>query len=322
MIRKIFKIIVVSIVIIVLSLFIFSDKKVVTDVDLMIKDNTSAEVATEKEINLFFNSFIAAVKTHDKGKFISCFSENAIIEDPMGMEPLKCGGEMGKAPIANFYEANIAQSDVSFKSNLDIICGMDVIRDALSQASPAPGITLKINTYSFYQLTMENGEIKISHLRAFWEMDKMAKQFEALGPESFKIGVKMFQNMFKNLGISGMMAYMKAGAGGIRDEGKKIVSSFAEAVNNNDSEKFSGLFKKNNSIIKFVGNGRQYNPRNYMSGPGKNTKITVTNIRPAGLFTACRFNMVEGRSNKQGIAIFQFNKETKKIYSARFYWNR
>ncbi|MBT3311254.1 MAG: hypothetical protein HN737_10145 [Desulfobacterales bacterium] len=321
MIRKTFKIIVISIVIIVLSVFIFSDKKVVTDLESMIKDNTSAVVAPEKEIKLFLNNFVAAVKTHDKEKFLSCFSENATIEDPMGVEPLRCGGENGKIPVAKFYEANIAQNDVSFISKQDIICGMDVIRDALSQASPVPGITLKINTYSFYQLTMENGKIKIYHLRAFWEMDKMAKQFEELGPESFKVGMTMFQNMYKSLGIGGMIGYMKAGAGGIRDEGKKAVSSFAEAVNNNNIDKLSGLFKDNNSIIKFVGNGRQYNPQNYMSGPGKNTKINFTDIRAAGFFTASRFKMSEGNEAKQGIATFQFNKKTKKIYAARFYCN-
>ncbi len=304
-----------------ISVFLFSNGSKLTDADLMIKDNNTPP-ASRGEIVEFLNEFVASVVNHNKETFLSLFSKNSVIEDPAGSLPIRNRGDSSNTHVESFYESNLAPNNVTFVSSNDIICGMDVVRDGVSRIYPEPDYFLEVHTYSFYQLTREDNRIKIDYLRAFWEMDKMAKQIQDMGFTGIKLSMRLSWIMFINHGISGLTGFLRASSSGIFDEGKTAVSAFAEAVNSNDSDRLISLFKDNNSIIKYVGNGKQYSPQSYLNGPGRKTKIAVSDLRSTGWYTACRFNLTESSSGKHGIAIFQFNPESKKIAAVRFYWNQ
>ncbi len=311
------KIIIILVIIIIGALFLTGDD--VKDEDIMINDNNSP-VASKAEVKKFLDDFVSALNNHDKNKFLALFSKTAAIEDPVGIEPFKCDDEQGNKAVDVFYESNIAQSDVGFNSKEDIICGMDVIRDAVVTISPEPDVKISIDAYSFYQLTKEEGKIKMDYLRAFWEIDQMQDQVLDMGFKGIMTMMNITKINFENQGLSGVMGFMK-GMSGIKDDGKESVADFVEAVNSKDTDKLLSLFKTKDSTIKYLGNGKKYNPESYMKGPGKDTKITVSALRSAGWFTACRFKLNEGGSKKHGVAIFQFSPEDEKLTDVRFYWN-
>ncbi len=313
--------IITAVILAVFSVLLFTLGGNVTDADVLIKEN-KAPVASRGKIMNFLNEFAAAVKDHDKEKFLSSFSKNSVIEDPVGVEPFRRGEEIGNASHDAFYESNIAPSEVTFESREDIICGMDVFRDAKITITSAPECTIEVDSYSFYQLTREDGKIKFDCLRAFWEMEKTNMEILSKGFVGMKVSMKLFWVLLKNQGLGGMMGFMKA-LGGIRAEGKESVAAFAEAVNSNNSDKLLSLFKDENSIIKFAASGKQYNPQSYIDGPFKNSNLTVSDLRSAGWNTACRFNIdKKGSRKKRGIAIFQFSPENEKLIAVHFYWNK
>ncbi len=291
----------------------------VKDADIMIKDNP-ASPGSKVDIKNFMDAFVASFESHKKEQFISLFSRNGRIEDPVGSACFKRGGEKGDTPLDVFYESNLAQSDVTYASHEDIICGMDVIRDAVVTISPVPEVTLSIDSYAFYQLAREDGLIKMDYLRTFWEMDKMKEQVSGIGSAGLKVVWNISRPIISSQGISGMIGLMKA-MSGIKNKGKESVAAFVGAVNSNDSEKLMSLFKNEACTIKYLCNGQRYNPESYMRGPGQDTTISVSALRSAGWFTACRFNLSERGSNKHGVAIFQFSPENEKLTDIRFYWN-
>lgn len=306
------------IILIVLGIIVFSGNGA-TDADVMIVDNKSA-LASDAQIKKFLNDFVTAIKEHDKVKFLSLFSKNSAVEDPVGIEPYKDREEDDPSRIEIFYDTNLAESDVTFISHEDIICGMDVVRDAVVKISPEPGVVISVDAYSFYQLTLEDGRVKMNYLRAFWEMDSMNEQMMDFGITGIKIYMAMTWNVIKNQGFSGMTGFLK-GMTGIHEEGKESVNSFVEAVNKNESGLFLALFKDKGVKIKYQGTKKEYSAENYISGPGKNTEIAVSGLRSAGWYTACRFNLAQAGSKKHGVAIFQFGPESKKITEVRFYYN-
>jgi len=295
-----------------------------SDADLKIKDNHSIPVPSRAEIMTFLKEFLAAANDHDKEKVLACFSRDAVIEDPVGVEPIRSGGKDGKPQVAAFYETGLARSDITLFTREDIICGMDVIRDAVATIVPEPdlfpGLSFEVHTYSFYQLAWEDGKIRMYHLRAFWEMDKINRQFIERGFDGLRLALRLIRNTLKYQGIRGYLGLYKARSG-IHDDGKKMVADFVGAVNGNDRDKFLSLFQDEKATIKYVCNENEYKAEAYLNRPGKKTHIAVSELRSAGWFTACRFNLTENDVKTQGIAIFQFNPDSRKIAALRFYWN-
>ena len=276
---------------------------------------------TRNEILKPLHEFVASIKTHDKKKGLSLFSKNASIEDPAGIEPFRSTEKDGNAGISVFWESNFTPNEVTFVSREDIICGLDVFRDATVTISPEPGVELKVNSYSLYQMIEEDGKIKIDRLRAFWETDPMGKQMMSYGFKSASISMKFMWNIIKNQGFAGLTGFMK-GSIGIKEKGKETVASFVEAVNNRMSDKLITLFDDKTSVIEFNGSGIKYDVQGFVDKQMKTSKLTVDDLRSAGWFTASRYNLDDNGKKTHGIAVFQFNPENKKLTAVRFYWNK
>jgi hypothetical protein len=197
---------------------------------------------------------------------------------------------------------------------------MDVMRDVDIKLKPDTDITIKLASYSLYNMILGNGEIKTNRLRAFWEIDGFSDQFLSYGLKGVTVSMKIIRQMLKNQGLDGVLGFMR-GMSGIRNEGKIAVTTFAEAINSRSNDKIISLFDKNNPVITFALNGKEYHPAKFIQEFGKNITLTVSDLRSAGWYTACRFNFTENKYKRHGIAVFQFNPESKKITEIKFYWN-
>ncbi len=316
--RNDYRKIIIIIVVIVLGIPVLSCKGE-TDSDILIKDNKNAPASRAKIIE-FIDDFAMAVKKQDKERFLSYFSKNGIAEDPAGITPFKRGGEKGSFDLDAFYEANIAGSDVTLVSKEDIICGMDVIRDAVVKTKLDKDVLLEIDSYSFYQLTREKGKVKMDYLRAYWEMDGMLTKVFSHGFKGLVIATVLSWDMLTNQGLGGATGMMNS-IYSIGGDGKEAVNSFVKSLNNKDNSGLISLFNDENSKIKYLESKKTYSPKSYTEGPAKYTTISVSSLRSAGWNTACRFNLKEKGRKRHGVAIFQFSPETEKILEIRFYWN-
>ena len=68
------------------------------------------------------------VAIHDKNKWLSIFSEYAIVEDPVGSKPHVAGlkdkknSKRGNLNLSRFYETFIAPNTIVFDVKSDIVC--------------------------------------------------------------------------------------------------------------------------------------------------------------------------------------------------------
>lgn len=274
----------------------------------------------ESELIKPVNGYVSAIKKNDKEAWLKYFSQNAVIEDPVGSDPYKKKDE-DNSELEIFYDTNIAENNISFDNKKDIVCGMDVFRDAVITIIPENGLEIKVKTYSLFQMTKDNGEVKINRLAAFWEMREMTEQLTGNGFKGFSSAMSFFWDMLSNQGVGNTFSLIK-GNPGIGERGYKIVEKLAGAVNDQEGDDFIKLFENENSVIEFPANYLYLNPEGLLNKLGEQSEIQISEPRSAGWFTVCGFNLKMKKANKQGVAVFEFVPESDRIKTARFYWDR
>jgi ketosteroid isomerase-like protein len=116
----------------------------------------------------------AAVAAKDRATWLSLFTEDAVVQDPIGASPLDPSGEgqRGKEAIAAFYDNVISTSEATeFEMNQSYLCGDEVAEVGVIRITLAGGTHQAIVRGVYTYRT--DGAGKIAALRTFWESDAM-----------------------------------------------------------------------------------------------------------------------------------------------------
>ncbi len=121
---------------------------------------------------------MAAVEAGDRDGWLALFTEDALVEDPIGPSPLNPEGDgrRGKAAIAAFWDDIISIGPVEFTIRESYACGdecANVGQIATTMPDGSRSIVQGVYTYRIDE------EGRIVALRAFWEFDAMT--FEPAG---------------------------------------------------------------------------------------------------------------------------------------------
>ena len=118
----------------------------------------------------------AAVHACDRDGWLELFSEDAVVQDPIGPSPFdpEGKGHRGRAQIAKFYDEVIAPSQaVDFEINESYLSGdgsevadVGIIRTTIAGGTHQAVVHV-VMTYR------TDGAGKIASLRAYWEFDKL-----------------------------------------------------------------------------------------------------------------------------------------------------
>ncbi len=119
----------------------------------------------------------AAVRKKDKETWLSFFSEEAVIEDPVGKSLLdpEGGGHRGKDAISSFWDANIAPNTIEFNFRDSYDVGKEIAYVGSLTTTGGEnslighGASITVDGVFVYKV---NNEGEIVSLRAFWEFDK------------------------------------------------------------------------------------------------------------------------------------------------------
>ncbi|MBP9032786.1 MAG: nuclear transport factor 2 family protein [Pseudomonadales bacterium] len=119
-----------------------------------------------------FARHVAAVENRDRGAFLANFSENAVVEDPVGPSPLDpCGrGHRGRAAIGAFWDAVIGPGSVRFAIERAYVCGAEIANVGTIH-NRLPGSHREIAAHGVFVYRVD-GEGRIESLKAYWEYDK------------------------------------------------------------------------------------------------------------------------------------------------------
>lgn len=163
-----------------------------------------------------------AVAAQDRERWLSLFSADAVVEDPVGSRPNHNDGDREKGALARFYNCFIDGRKIDFHVHHDIVQHGKVMRDLDMVIHMSPSISLEVPMHLLYELSEENQTLKIKRLAAHWEQAPMSTQLVGKGIKAMPVLVANTWKMLRHLGISGTRGFME-GAKGAGDSGKEAL---------------------------------------------------------------------------------------------------
>lgn len=170
-----------------------------------------------------------AAAAHDRAAWVRLFTGDGRVEDPVGSRP-----HVGHEQIGRFYDTFIGPRDIKFHRDLDIVVGTTVLRDLELEVAMGPAVTMFIPAFLRYDLREANGEWKIGHLRAYWELPAMMLQFLRTGPGALRPALNLSTALVSNQGWGGAAGFVT----GFRRVGarhQRLVTTFLEAAGRQDT---------------------------------------------------------------------------------------
>ncbi len=167
----------------------------------------------------------AAAGAHDRTGWVGLFTDTGIVEDPVGSRP-----HAGRAEIERFYDTFIAPRDITFHRDIDIVRGRTMLRDLVLEVTMGPAVTMRIPAILRYDLEPggpADADLRISRLRAYWELPAMAWQFARNGPAAVPASVQLARAMLANQGPAGAVGFM-SGLVGVGSRGKRCVAQLVD----------------------------------------------------------------------------------------------
>lgn len=114
---------------------------------------------------------MAAVEARDRRAWLDLFTEDAVVEDPIGPSPFdpEGSGHRGIEAIAAFYDNVIAANEsVTFNIHQSFLCGNEAANVGVIRIAFAGGAAVEVDGVYIYRMSPDG---RIASLRAFWEPD-------------------------------------------------------------------------------------------------------------------------------------------------------
>lgn len=144
-----------------------------------------------------------AAARHDRAGWLGLFTDDAVVEDPVGSAPHR-----GRDAIGRFFDTFIAPRDITFHPYADIVCGSTVIRDVTLEVGMGGGVTMNVPAILRYAVRDVEGELKISELQAFWELPSMLWQFARRGVPAVPVALGLTRSLLSNQHLRGAAGFL------------------------------------------------------------------------------------------------------------------
>ncbi len=256
----------------------------------------------------------AAVAVHNKPEWLSLFADCAVVEDPVGSRPqINLPDDSGQSPLSQFYETFIAANDIRFDVDYDVVCAGAVVRDLDIEIRMSDKVRVRVPMHLLYELTTENGEVRIKRLAAHWELKPMLRQQMQYGLASAVAGVSSFWRMLRHMGLSGLSGFLQARET-VGEAGKEKVEAFVSAFNQKQNRALERLFTDDGLLAWPYGHDTRV--AFWVTPPGT---LRVEKLLSAGRVTTATVYYKEGEVEKRGVAIFHFDRRNLLIRNAQLY---
>lgn len=259
----------------------------------------------------------AAVADHDKSAWLSLFARHHVVEDPVGSAPHVSDPAVGVDRLGPFYETFIAPNTIRFHVDRDCIRGLQVMRDLTIEIIMSPRVTVRVPVHLLYELTPQEGELKIRRLAAHWELWPMLKQQMSAGWPFLRVGCASAGRMLRHLGFGGMLGFMRA-LSSVGEQGKAKVARFARCFGAGDRDGMAALFASPDAGAAFSREG----PRaslGELAALGEELKLSK--VLAAGNVVTATVDCRGTGTRRRGVAVFELDRDSLAIVDLTFYWS-
>ena len=116
---------------------------------------------------------MAAVEAGDRQAWLDLFSDDAVVEDPVGPSAFDPEGlgHRGKEAIAAFYDNVIGPNEsIRFDIRQSFLCGDEVANVGVIRITFAGGSAVEVDGVYSYRVAQDG---RLGGIRAFWEADQI-----------------------------------------------------------------------------------------------------------------------------------------------------
>ncbi|HFE45920.1 MAG TPA: hypothetical protein ENJ18_10595 [Nannocystis exedens] len=284
----------------------------------------STEITREAAIEIVEAS-PRLVGEHDRVAWQGLFAADGVVEDPVGAAPSRKGKGLrrGSDELARFYDTFIAGNAIRFVVERDIVVGSEVIRDVAIHTTLGTGLQVMVPAILRYSLVREGGDIRIARLEAYWELPRMSKQILQRGPRGLRTMLRTTWTMLRVQGLRGLTGYSKGMIQGIFSRGRRTAARLARLLAEGDLEGIAGLFVPGADIESLAQDERDHvseSPVAWADRLGSGACLSLAKIIASGFVVAFRFELQRGDEASRGVGFLIFDRETRKIDRARFFF--
>jgi hypothetical protein len=265
-----------------------------------------------------------AVTAHDRQAWLALFAEGGVVEDPVGTPPCRKGAFTLRSPhgdddLACFYDTFIAPNKVRFEIEHDIVVGAEVMRDVVLHVEDSGGLHAYVPAHLLYQLTEEQGAIRVARMAAHWETGPLTARILAAGVKGYRNLVRSGLRMLRYQGVGYARAYQRAAGEGIGELGHAALQVFADALNAGKAGAVSSLFVSPDAPIEFP-TGHPVPVGRLLEHGGEELGLEVSKLHAVGWTCSCSFVLQRRAREQSGVALFEFDPRSRKVASARMYF--
>ena len=116
---------------------------------------------------------MAAVEAGDREAWLALFSDDALVEDPVGPSAFdpEGNGHRGREAIADFYDNVIGVNEsIGFTIRQSLLCGDEVANVGTIRIGFAGGGAVEVDGVYCYRVAADG---RLGGIRAFWEADQI-----------------------------------------------------------------------------------------------------------------------------------------------------
>jgi hypothetical protein len=271
----------------------------------------SPSVSTREELLAVVKRSPEAVFAHRREDWIGLFSDDGVVEDPIGSPP---------APVANgvlgrFWDTFIAPHEIVFEVHHDYIVGRDVFRDVIIHTRIGPKILIDVPAYLLYQIDATGKTMKVTRMAAHWNLAELSLGALKIGPRTWWPMTRLFIRMIQQMGFSWVGGYLASLWTGIGKAGLKSVTALADGLEKRNAAAISSQFASGATFEL----GNQVVASNaVLDALAAGSRLSIEKPVCAGWTVSFRYR-IEGPTPSAGLALIEFSPADRHIRRARFF---
>lgn len=251
---------------------------------------------------------------HDKEAWLALYSDDAVVEDPVGTPASHKGRRRGRLgdELGRFYEAFIAPSGIKMSTRLDIVSDRYVFRAVdIHTTNLRTGLEMKVPANLLYEIIPADRGSAIRRMQAHWELSRMSRMLMSKGSLGFRTIAVMNWSMLRAFGPKWLMAYFKASQKGVGRAGKQLLERLVNEVGHDGSSVFSS-----DAIVELPGGIKASAPA-FLEGC---SSLEVRDLLASGPTVSGLASLDWGARTHEAGFVAELDEDGVRVHRLRLFW--
>ena len=251
---------------------------------------------------------------HDKEAWLALYSDDAVVEDPVGTPASHSGRRPGRLgdELGRFYEAFIAPTAIEMVSHQDIVSDMHVFRAVdIHTTNLKTGLKMKVPANLLYEIAARGDGLAIRRMQAHWELNRMSRMLMGKGSLGMRTIAVMNWSMLRAFGPRWLLSYFKSSQQGVGRAGKELVERLANQTGHDRTEAFAA-----GATIELPG-GAIASPAEFVEGC---TALEVRDLLASGQTVSGLASIEWGARTREAAFVAELDSAGAQVQRLRWFW--